>query len=60
MNELIEFQRLRILALMNEVDRLKKVEQQLKEYILEVCDKDCPNDYKRVIRKEIISNYESI
>lgn len=58
MQDLIEFQRLRILALMNEVDRLKKVEQQLKEYILEVCDKDCPNDYKRVIRKEIIINYE--
>lgn len=56
MNELIEFQRLRILALMNEVDRLKKVEQQLSEYILELCDVDCPREYKRVIRKEILNS----
>jgi hypothetical protein len=58
MQDLIEFQRLRILALMNEVDRLKKVEQQLNEYILELCDVDCPREYKRVIRREILSNYE--
>jgi hypothetical protein len=56
MQDLIEFQRLRILALMNEVDRLKKSEQQLNEYILELCDVDCPNDYKRIIRKEVFTN----
>jgi hypothetical protein len=56
MQDLIEFQRLRILALMNEVDRLKKSEQQLNEYILELCDVDCPREYKRVIKREILNS----
>jgi hypothetical protein len=56
MQDLIEFQRLRILALMNEVDRLKKSEQQLSEYILELCDVDCPREYKRVIKREILNS----
>ena len=41
---------------MNEVDRLKKSEQQLNEYILELCDVDCPREYKRVIKREILNS----
>ena len=56
MKDLIEFQRIRILSLMNEVDRLKRVEQELNLYILELCDSDCPTEYKRVVKKEILTN----
>ena len=48
MNELVEFQRLRIIAL---YDRLTELEQ----YILELTDKDCPEEYKRIVRKEILT-----
>jgi hypothetical protein len=56
MKDLIEFQSIRITALMNEVDRLKRIEQELSQYILELCDVDCPREYKRVIKKEILIN----
>jgi hypothetical protein len=56
MKDLIEFQSIRITALMNEVDRLKRIEQELSQYILELCDVDCPREYKRVIKKEILTN----
>lgn len=48
MNELVEFQRLRIIALH---DRVTKLEQ----YILELTDKDCPEEYKKIVRKEILT-----
>ena len=48
MNELVEFQRLRIIAL---YDRVTELEQ----YILELTDKDCPKEYKNVVRKEILT-----
>ena len=56
MKDVIEFQSIRITALMNEVDRLKRIEQELSQYILELCDVDCPREYKRIIKKEILTN----
>ena len=56
MKDVIEFQSIRITALMNEVDRLKRREQELSQYILELCDEYCPREYKRVIKKEILTN----
>lgn len=48
MNELVEFQRLRIIALYNRVT-------QLEQYVLELTEKDCPKDYRRIVRKEILN-----
>jgi flagellar biosynthesis/type III secretory pathway protein FliH len=56
MKDVIEFQSIRITALMNEVDRLKRIEQELSQYVLELCDVDCPREYKRIIKKEILTN----
>jgi hypothetical protein len=56
MKDVIDFQNARITALMNEVDRLKRREQELSQYILELCDSDCPTEYKRVVKKEILTN----
>jgi len=49
MNELVEFQRLRIIALQN---KLTEYEQ----YIFELSDKECTDEYKLLIRKEILNN----
>ena len=46
MKELIDFQQGRITALTKRVSELER-------YIIELCDKDCPNDYKRVVLKEL-------
>ena len=56
MKDVIDFQNARITALMNEVNRLRKREQELSQYILELCDADCPREYKRIIKKEILTN----
>jgi hypothetical protein len=56
MKDVIDFQNARITALMNEVDRLRRREQELSQYILELCDSDCPTEYKRVVKKEILTN----
>jgi hypothetical protein len=54
MNELIEFQRHRITALQNRVAELETRKTELQSFILELSDKDCPSDYKRVISNLIL------
>lgn len=46
--DLIDFQHERIVALDKRVNELQR-------YILELCDKDCPEDYKRIIKREILN-----
>lgn len=48
MKEVIDFQHQRINALDSRI-------RELQTYILELCDKDCPEDYKRVIKSEILN-----
>lgn len=47
MKDLVEFQ-------YNRIEALTKKVLQYEQYILELCDKDCPEDYKRIIKKEIL------
>lgn len=49
MKELVDYQHQRIVALETKVAELKR-------YVLELCDKDCPEDYKLIVLKEIIKN----
>jgi len=49
MKDLVEYQNNRILALQKELEKYRL-------YLLEVTDKKCPNDYRRVIRTEILNN----
>lgn len=49
MRDLVEFQRNRIEALSNRVT-------QLEQYVIELCDNDCPEDYKKVVLKEILNS----
>lgn len=49
LRDLVDFQRSRIEALSNRVT-------QLEQYVIELCDKDCPSDYKKVVLTEILNN----
>lgn len=46
--DLVNFQHHRIVALDKRISELNR-------YILELCDKDCPEDYKRIIKREILN-----
>lgn len=48
MKELVDFQFRRIEALDKRVKELER-------YVLELSDKDCPEDYKRIVRSEILN-----
>ena len=49
MKDLVDFQRNRIEALSSRVT-------QLEQYVIELCDKECPDDYKKVVLTEILNN----
>ena len=53
MGDLLEFQKLRVDALNDELSKVRKEVGELELYLMEVTDDDCPDDYKRVIRSLI-------
>jgi hypothetical protein len=56
-SELTLFQQQRIEALHNNVCELQNKIDQLKTFIIELTDSDCPEQYKNVILSEITNNY---
>ena len=56
-SELTRFQQQRIEALHNNVCELQNKVDQLKTFIIELTDSDCPEQYKNVILSEITNNY---
>lgn len=48
MKELVEFKE-------NQIEALQKRVNLLETYILEITDSGCPDDYKRIIRKQILN-----
>lgn len=53
MKDLIDYKNQRIEALQKEVCKLNKKIGHLETYIFEVTDKDCPEEYKKLVRKEV-------
>jgi cell division protein FtsB len=56
MNDLITYLNLQIKALQKENSRLQERELELTTYIFELLDRDCPEDYKRVVKSEVFNN----
>ena len=52
MNDLIVFKNAQIERLQKKVAELEKEKTQLCTWIFEVCDEDCPEEYKQVVREE--------
>ena len=53
MYSLMAFLEARIDALVNERARLQKRIQKLETFIFELCDKDCPEEYKSLIKSKV-------
>ena len=54
--DLATFKQLRIEALTTELKKKEDRIAQLETFIFELCDKDCPEDYKRVVKKDVFYN----
>ena len=57
MTDLNKFKNAQIKALQEEVSILRETKYQYATWILELIDKDTPDEYKDVIRNEVIKNY---
>ena len=56
MNDLLSYKEARINALLERVIELEQEKEMLTTFVFELCDKDCPEDYKRVVIKEVFDN----
>lgn len=58
MKDLISFKNAQIEALQDVVAEQEKTIMQLETFIFELTDKDSPEEYKQVIRKEVFGKNE--
>lgn len=52
-HNLLSYKEARIAALLDEVNRLKLENEKLTTFIFELCDKDCPDEYKTVVQSDV-------
>ncbi len=56
MYDLMSYLQARVQALLDELNRKEKRIQELETYIFELCDKDCPAEYKHVIKTVVFKD----
>lgn len=56
----MSFKEARIEALLRELNKKNQRIQQLETYIFELCDKDCPNEYKHVVQQEVFNSKDEV
>tara|TARA_R110000796_G_scaffold168212_1_gene285109 strand:+ start:133 stop:339 length:207 start_codon:yes stop_codon:yes gene_type:complete len=54
--DLYSFKNMQIEALQNELFKAKKKITNLETFIFELCDKDCPNAYKDIVKKDVFND----
>jgi len=52
-HDLLSYKEARIEALLKEINRLELENEKLTTYVFELCDKDCPDDYKRIVKVDV-------
>ena len=52
-HDLLSYKEARIEALLNSIEELELMNDKLTTYVFELCDKDCPEDYKRVVKVDV-------
>lgn len=53
MKDLTDFQRYQIEALQKRVCELENKLAQVKQYVFEACEPECPEEYKTIIKQQI-------
>lgn len=52
-HDLLSYKEARIEALLNRIEELELKNEKLTTYVFELCDKDCPEEYKRVVQSDV-------
>lgn len=60
MHNLMSFKEARIEALLNELNKKNQRIQQLETYIFELCDRNCPEEYKHVVQQEVFNDKDQV
>ena len=53
MKDLIDYQRFQVEALQRKVCDLESKLNEVKTYVFELCEDDCPPEYKTIIKQQI-------
>ena len=52
-HDLLSYKEARIEALLKEINRLELENEKLTTYVFELCDKDCPDEYKKIVKIDV-------
>ena len=52
-HDLLSYKEARIEALLNRIEELELKNEKLTTYVFELCDKDCPDEYKQVVQSDV-------
>ena len=53
MKDLIDYQRFQVEALQRKVCELESKLNEVKTYVFELCEDDCPEEYKTIIKQQL-------
>lgn len=59
MYDLLNYKEARILALLDHIKKLEGENEKLTTYIYELCDKNCPQDYKNVVKFDVFHSRQT-
>ena len=59
MYDLLNYKEARILALLDHIKKLEGENEKLTTYIYELCDKNCPQDYKNVVKLNVFHSRQT-
>tara|TARA_R110000772_G_scaffold97563_2_gene196883 strand:+ start:788 stop:970 length:183 start_codon:yes stop_codon:yes gene_type:complete len=53
--DLLNYKEARIDALLRRINVLELENEKITTYIFELCDKDCPSEYKKIIQNDVFN-----
>ena len=56
MKDLVDYKNMQIDALQKELFKANKRITNLETFIFELCDEDCPESYKDIVKKEVLND----
>lgn len=52
-HDLLSYKEARIESLLKELQKLQLENEKLATYVYELCDNDCPDEYKKIVKQDV-------